>query len=267
MILHAAKLGAVLMALAWGSQAAIQNKGALLDKSPPAVRKAYESYVKDYQNAKRLQDFVRVYNTITAQEENFSAPLQAVWEKFWLASDTRQSGQAAPVRPDFDWVDGVFPGMVLGNEAEGTVMILRPSWKELSKLAQRTIDSTQDDRFTALMLKLHGDTWSGFPNWMEQTWDYGGCSRLGSGKHTTFLKEIQIQIKGGSAFKETLRTQESYLVRDLLEATELCHNKADALKELSQIEKGFSWSTQQKQAFKKQRQRINSGAVTVMGGN
>jgi hypothetical protein len=264
MILHYAKISAVLVAATWGSQTAIENKEALIEKYPPAVQQTYKNYIAQYKSVKKLQDFVRVYQTIDTHEEKFSAPLQAVWEKYWLATDNQKPGQSPPVEPKFDWVDAAFPGMILGNEAEGTIMILRPSWKSLAALAKQTTDSTQDDRFIALMLKLHGDYWSGYPEWMQQTWDYGGCSRLGSGKHTAFLKEIQIQIKGGSAFKSTLRDQENYLISDLLSAEELCHSKANALKELSQMEKQFSWSTQQKQAIAKQRQRINTGKVRVI---
>ncbi len=265
MILNFVKISALLLAGTWGSQITLENKEALVKKYPPAVRQTYQNYTQLYKNTQKLNDFVSIYKTLSTQEENFSAPLQVVWEKYWLASDSQKLGQAALARPKFEWVAAAFPGMVLSNEAEGTVMILRPSWKALAVLAKHTTDSTQDDRFTALMLKLHGEHWSAFPEWMEQTWDYGGCSRLGSGKHTAFLKEIQAQIKGGSAFKETLHQQKEILINDLLEAQELCHNKAQALKELNQMEKQFSWSRQQKQALAIQRQRIQTGKVHETG--
>ena len=264
-LLHCAKISAMLVAATWGSQSTLENKEALIEKYTPTVRQAYESYTAQYKSTQRLQDFVRVYKTIVAQHENFSTPLQVVWENYWLATDTQKPGKAPPVRPNFDWVDSAFPGMTLSNEAEGTVVILRPSWKSLAVLTKRTVDSTQDDRFIALMLKLHGESWSHYPEWMQQTWDYGGCSRLGSGKHTAFLNEIQIQIRGGSAFKDTLREQEELLVNDLFEAQSLCTSKTKALKELNQIEKQFSWSTQQKKAFVKQRERIMTEKVPVLG--
>lgn len=261
-------IGGVLLAANWGNPSPpIKDIHTLSEKYPPAVRQNYENYTQQYAKAHRLQDFITVYKTLTTQEENFSAPLQEVWEKYWLATDRQKPGQAAPLEPNFDWVNAAFPGMTLKQEAEGSVMILRPSWKSLSALAKRTVDSTQDDRFTKLMLKLHGDHWSHFPEWMEQTWDYGGCSRLGSGKHMAFLKEIQIQIKGGSAFKETLREQEKLLINDLLEAKELCSSKANALREFNEIERHFSWSTQQRQAFATQRKRISTGKVSVMGAS
>lgn len=253
----------VVAAVTWGSTSTLNSQQDLLAAYSPPVRQRYQDYLKRYRQVKTLTDFVQVYEQLQAQEEAFAGPLQKVWDKYWDATNTQRPGQKSPVQPDFDWTDGLFPGLTLQHEAEGTVVTLRPSWTALAALAKRT-PQPEDDRFTALMLQLHGETWSAFPVWMQQTWDYGGCSRLGSGKHTAFLKAIQQARKGGSVFETTLKAEEKALIDNVLTSEELCHDVAPAIKELQALQQQFSWSTQQRQQLQQQLQRLRSGKISAM---
>lgn len=250
--------------LSWGSGGLpLSDADALRARYRPAVRQQYTDYLKAYEQVTTAQDVAQVLALQQTQAELFSEPLQRVWEKYWTALDRPDAAHANLSAPDFGWVEAAFPGMTLANEAEGTVVILRPSWKALAQLAQRTPASV-DDRLMALMLRLHGEQWSAFPTWMEQTWDYGGCSRLGSGRHTEFWLEIQEQRQQSTLFERILAAEAEALKQDVLQGKELCHAPALALKELQHLEQRFSWSSQEKHLLSLQKQRIQTGKLPSM---
>ena len=258
------KTSLFLVLLSWGSGVwTLPDAEALKARYRPEVRQQYADYLQAYGQVKHAKDVQQVLQWQQDRAEIFSEPLQAAWQKHWEATSRPDAAHANLPAPDFSWVEAAFPGMVLANEAEGTVVILRPHWKALAQLAQRTPES-DDDRLMALMLRLHGEQWSAFPTWMEQTWDYGGCSRLGSGRHTALLKAIRAQLQRKSLFSTLLQAEEKALVQDILEAPELCYAPALALKELKTLTTAFSWSSVQVQALRAQIQRIETGKLSSM---
>ncbi len=217
----------------------------------PSEWQAQQNYSQKFQQVKTQDDFIKVFR----QAQNL--PATATFQKQW---DHYMNDQTKQVRPDFGWLQPFFPGLELRFEGEGTTAVLATFFPEFAQLAKKTTE-TQDDQFIALMQRLHGEVSTGYRKWMERTWDYGGCSYLGSGKHSQFLKDIQAQLKQKSPFQTELKEEASRLLQDLSQAESFCGGRQAALKEMQQLLKNFSWSKAEKQALQQQSQRIQSGKI------
>ncbi len=237
----------LLLLAAWGAGASnISSTRELLKHYDSATKKTYQRYIRAYNNVRTLQDFRTVYAQMTRATEAFAKPLQKELDQWQTLADRLQPGQKLPPQPAYQWAEKTFPGLDIGLEAEGTAVVMRPSWLKLSTLARKTA-SKQDDQFVSLMRQLHGDVETSYPVWMTQTWDYGGCSHLGSGKHSQFLKALRAQMNAQSPFKKTLQQQETYLIGDLLTNKDFCQSQASALKEMRGLIANYTWSGAQKQ--------------------
>ncbi len=91
-------------------------------------------------------------------------------------------------QPDLRWLEEAFPGYILGSAAEGTILYLRRDWKQFAEKADKTRGKAHDD-FVDLALMVHGadSIEYDYPAYFMQTWDYGGHSLLGEGKHLAIL--------------------------------------------------------------------------------
>lgn len=217
----------------------------------PSEWQAQQNYSQAFQQVKTQADFIKVFR----QAQNL--PATATFQKHW---DLYMSDQVKQARPDFEWVQPLFPGLELQFEGEGTIAVLETYFPDFAKLAKKTT-AKDDDQFIALMQSLHGDVNNGYRNWMEQTWDYGGCSYLGSGKHSQLLKAIQTQLKNKSPFQIELKDEEARLKQDLTQSVELCGPRQAASKEMQQLLKSFSWNKAEQQALQKRSQEIQSGKI------
>lgn len=118
--------------------------------------------------------------------------------------------------------------------AEGTYLALRPDYTAWAKVAAATPE-TADNALFALLQKAYGPNYTDYPNWFNQTWDYGGCSWLGKGVHKGVITELQRQRAQKSPFGTELTALEQHLLRDLTQSNSFCLPKAQVLKELDQI--------------------------------
>ena len=91
-------------------------------------------------------------------------------------------------QPDLRWLEEAFPGYILGSAAEGTILFLRRDLKSFARKAGKTRGKADDD-FVNLAIKVHStdSIEYDFPAYFMQTWDYGGHSLLGEGKHLDIL--------------------------------------------------------------------------------
>lgn len=93
-------------------------------------------------------------------------------------------------------IDQKLPWLALSFYAEGTAAVLELDTEAWTGAARLTT-GTEDDRFFAFLMdsysNLNGDGWA---TWQERTWDYGGCSPLGSGLHLELLKQAE-DLDGG----------------------------------------------------------------------
>ena len=74
-----------------------------------------------------------------------------------------------------------------------------------------------------------------FPSWYLQTWDYGGFSLLGSGKHKAFLDKIAAALKKSNLFKKEIKAIKKELVRDITEGKQYGYSQEKVIAELNQI--------------------------------
>lgn len=217
----------------------------------PSEWQAQQNYSQAFQTVKTQPDFIKVFRQ--AQK----LPVTSTFQKQW---DLYLSAQGKQVSPDFAWVKPFFPGLELRFEGEGTTAVLATYFPDFAQLAKKT-QQNDDDQFISLMQRLYGDVDNGYAKWMERTWDYGGCSYLGSGKHSQFLKDIQTQIKNKSPFQSELKEEESQLKQDLTQAESLCGTRQAAVKEMQQLLKSFSWSKAEQQALRSRSQQIQNGKI------
>ena len=109
------------------------------------------------------------------------------------------------------------PGFHLGSAAEGTVWYLYKDFADWQAKAERT-RGRADDEFVELQLLLHPDDSIEyfFPSYIMQTWDYGGHSLLGEGKHLTILQKAnEIMAKYPDRFTEEINIVKNDLLQDL----------------------------------------------------
>jgi len=217
----------------------------------PAEWQTQQKYSQAYQKVKKQADFIRVFRQ--AQDIQAAAAIQKQWDFY-------QDDPGKRKQPDFTWLKPFYPGLELTFQAEGTAAVMSTVYPEFAQLAKITPE-LQDDQFINLMHRLHGDVDNGYRTWMERTWDYGGCSYLGSNKHSQFLKEIQTQLKNKSPFQTELKEEQARLVQDLTQAESICGSRQAALIELQQVQKNFSWSKSEKQALQTRVQQIKSGKI------
>lgn len=126
---------------------------------------------------------------------------------------------------DMTWLEAVMPGYTVSRVAEGTMYYLFANFKQMIKVADKT-EGAADNNFLAISIDMYD--WghkdldeqflgreSFFYAWMEQTWDYGGDSLLGQGKHIYLLKRMTDFSKNTELFKQAINQYKIALVEDL----------------------------------------------------
>lgn len=129
-------------------------------------------------------------------------------------------------------LQAMIPGLRPTFEAEGTALVLETDYKAFAQAAAKTPEKA-DDAFFALMKKAYGDYNYVWGAWFNQTWDYGGCTRLGKGIHTALFTELNKQKQG--AFAAELKPLEEALLHDLRKSDKFCLPRPQVVKELQQL--------------------------------
>ncbi len=135
------------------------------------------TYRENYANASTSEAFAEVFH----DGEELRDRLVGMLEQKIPTAQTEDL-------PDIFWVEDVFPGYVVELVAEGTKYFLFKDYKQLYLKARQT-EGEEDDIFTDLGLEVYSQDSIEyfFPSWFIQTWDYGGHSLLGSGKHNDII--------------------------------------------------------------------------------
>ena len=146
-----------------------------------------------------------------------------------------------PVEPaNLDWLEQAMPGFKTQLVAESTKFHLFVDYKEFGKKAKLT-PKKEDDAFIDLYLSIYASdsTEHIYPSWFIQTWDYGGHSLLGTGKHFKVLQQIDELQKVTPIFNPELLTIKKSLLNDFTaEWVTYWESKVAIQKELQQIIKG-----------------------------
>lgn len=197
------------------------------EQVPQKQQAQLQRYQQAFQQARSALSLKLLYDEAQGRlGTELAVPFQAIW-------DAHPPGQEAPL--DFERLSAPVPGLSLAIMAEGTTAVWLIHYPDWIRQAAQTLGAA-DDRFMALMQKIHGPLHTGYRQWMVQTWDYGGCSRLGSGKHTELLKALQQELQQPTPFRRILEDEEQALLDDLLLAQEFCGPRAQALQEIKVLQ-------------------------------
>lgn len=162
-------------------------------------------YRDDYANALTSEEFAKVFHDGEEIRERMVAALE---EKIPITEVENL--------PDIFWVENVFPGYLVELVAEGSQYYLFKDFRQLHTKAQQT-EGLEDDVFMDLALAIYerDSIEYFFPSWFMQTWDYGGHSLLGSGKHNDVLALADEVMEMSDYFKEDIDVFKKEVMRDI----------------------------------------------------
>lgn len=116
---------------------------------------------------------------------------------------------------DMRWLDKLLPGYTHARVAEGTAYYLFADYRQLAAKAKQTT-GTEDDQLMDLYLTIFPSAKEGFfPAWIEQTWDYGGKSLLGSGIHKKVLDKLDALALSSELFTPILTSIKQQIIEDI----------------------------------------------------
>lgn len=211
--------------MAWSHSAAPNEQLSAYFK--PAQVQWINQYRQDFQQIKKLQHFIKVYQQAVSLEAELSPALGAVYEKY----DTKQKNA---FEPNSNFLHAQIPGLKTEIVAEGTNMIFSLDFKTFGSKARQTPEP-DDDLFVAAMTEAYGAVESYPGNWFTMTWDLGGCSNLGSGQHLKILQKSALAAQKNAIWKPYLNKLREILVRDIVHSGSYCHSQPKILSELNQL--------------------------------
>ena len=161
-------------------------------------------YRQDYFSAQTAQHVSKVYQYGQKLREKIVKVLE------------QKSSLQSPNELIMTWLENMMSGYHLSLVAEGTEYYLFANFNKMLAIAQKT-RGNDDDAFFKLSRDLYAyEGREGFYYaWMEQTWDYGGDSLLGQGKHVLFLKRLTQFSNNQSLFKAAIQQYTRALVQDI----------------------------------------------------
>lgn len=184
-----------------------------------------EQYQKNFKAAKTDRDFALVYR-------NNKQLLDAMNEKF---NEFFEVENFDTEYPDLFWIDDPIPAMTLGLVAEGTMYQVFTNIDDFVKKATTT-EGQIDDTFTKLLKDYYdGEVEYYFAVYYLQTWDYGGYSLLGQGKHKEMLNRLEALSEKSDLFAPEIKKLKTDLLEDITNGVEYGENSETILKELDDI--------------------------------
>lgn len=137
--------------------------------------------------------------------------------------------------PDLFWIDDPIPAMSLSLVAEGTMYQIFTNIADLHQKATQT-EGKLDDEFTRILKAMYADDIEYYyPVWFLQTWDYGGYSLLGQGKHTAILNRLERLAAKTDIFDTEIRAIKNKVVQDIIEGEHYGEKSEAILKEIDNI--------------------------------
>lgn len=137
--------------------------------------------------------------------------------------------------PDLFWIDDPIPAMSLSLVAEGTQYQIFTNIEDLHQKATQT-EGKLDDEFTRILKAVYADDIEYYyPVWFLQTWDYGGYSLLGQGKHTAILNRLERLAAKTDIFDAEIRDIKNSIVQDIIEGEHYGEKSETILEEIDGI--------------------------------
>lgn len=174
--------------------------------------------IGNYQTAIRNANTDKKLATAYRQGVEITAKIHDVFENKFPEPSTFQKNK----QPDLRWLETSMPLFHLGSAAEGTVYHFYQDYKAFQKKAKKTKGSADDDFVELKFLLFDQDSLEYFfPSYFMQTWDYGGHSLLGEGKHLKILKKAnEILANNPSIFDKEINEIKNALIHDMTASPE-----------------------------------------------
>jgi len=236
--------------LAWGGNTPANAEDKLKKIIGSEVFGELYSYRQSYLGVKTQSQWFNVLQMARKLSPKISPPLSQLHQSAWNNPRTK------PL--DFGWVEPMTPGLKSRLVAEGTELVMALHYPTFTKLAQQTPEKG-DDQLMALLQKARGEYSTNWPNWFAQTWDYGGCTHLGSGLHLQLWQELQRLQGQAPLFAPELTELRNDLLADILQVRSFCQPQSQVLKELSQFFRAPGLSTTELQNLKKRGVAVQKG--------
>lgn len=189
-----------------------------------SVQKALLKYQQYYQHAKTDDSLADIYTTGLLLRDDMVESLE---QKVRI--------QHPPM--DMSWLEYALPGFKVALVAEGTQYYLFADFKIFAEKAKQTMGKADDDYFAyAQNIYPYNGQEGFFYSWFEQTWDYGGDSLLGQGKHMQAVQRMDQLLQQSQLFAQAIKHDKNSLVRDITSPQTNFRESADKIKkELKQI--------------------------------
>jgi hypothetical protein len=243
-------LPATFPARAWGSNTPVDADDKLKKIVGSAAFSELQSYRNQFKTVKTQAHWLKVLQSARALSPKLSPPLSQLHQSAWNKPQTKQL--------DFNWIEPLIPGLKPRLVAEGTELILALHFPTFSKLAGLTPEKT-DDQLVALLQKAWGEYSTNWPSWFAQTWDYGGCTHLGSGLHLQLWQEQMRLQQSVPLFATELKALRSDLLKDILATRSFCRPQSQVLSELNQFLKAPGLSPLEIQTLNKRVESLRAG--------
>lgn len=152
-------------------------------------------------------------------------------------------------------------GLQLACQAECTEPCFDLMLNGLSKKIKET-EGEDDDQFFDLIVKTYGGDYEPgtmSANWFEPTWDLGGMSLLGSGKHQEFFIATDKLLEAKNIFTEGILYYRQIAMDDASNWNSFAHSKEKVLSELKSILKKVKLTENESDGIRSQIKDIESG--------
>lgn len=183
-----------------------------------------EQYQKDFAAVKTDKDFVLMYRNAMKLQDKLNEKLEIKYEMYNVSDF-----------PDLFWIDDAIPALNAELVGEGTMYSLLFNYKQLNVAATKTTSSLDDEFIKLLVAKHKGENEYFFPVWFLQTWDYGGYSLLGEGKHVAMLNRMQRLADKTNLFDAEIQAMKNELLDDITTRNEYGEQKEKIIVEINNI--------------------------------
>ncbi|MBR9919436.1 MAG: SH3 domain-containing protein [Bacteroidetes bacterium] len=178
-----------------------------------------KDYRKGYVSAKTDLELGTQYENVNSLKEQAANKM----ESFIRVGNSQEV-------PDLFWLEEAMPAIQPQLVAEGTAYDLFHDYASWRSRASKT-SGKEDDVFFDLCIALYSlDSIEYYwPVYFLQTWDYGGHSELGAGKHEMLLRKMDETIRSAPSFAPQIEEMKHALVEDILGPNVTYWNKQEAI--------------------------------------
>ena len=181
------------------------------------LEKKMEMLVGKY-NAERLKVYAESYHNVNTQK-GFASVYRAghsLRDTIVTMLETKVEPISGEGMPDLFWLNQIFPGYLPQLVAEGTAYYLFADYREFLNLANKTPGLADNQFLEVCFTAFPEDSIEYFyPTWKIQTWDYGGHSLLGRGKHHEMLGQLDKLLKESDLFSVEIMALKQDILNDI----------------------------------------------------